>query len=138
MSPRPYRGLRVDNGEEVKGWYVYSEQLNAHYIVEVGFQSNYTYVNSLGIIYVQGSYEVRPETVGQYTGKKDGKDNEIYAGDVLKSLSNKRTLEVFWSELKAAFSARTGCHANLLSEWAMRSFEVTGNIHQNPELLEAH
>ena len=113
---RQYRGKRIDNGEWVYGWY---QELDGD-----------SYISSNVL------REVLPASVGQSTGKTDGKDNDVFGGDILKSLSNNRTLEVFWSESQCAFMARGNGHANLLADWNIKNFGVIGNITDNPELLK--
>ena len=79
---------------------------------------------------IQGAIEVIPETVGQWTGKK-----EIYAGDILLSKSNKLKLEVFWNEQDASFDVRAdGIENDLLTDWNLDNFEVLNSIHDK-ELL---
>ena len=81
---RLYRGKRIDNGEEVKGWLLknYHDQ---YFIVEpiqihVSTAKIASGATDLTII---GCFEVIPETVGQSTGLKDknGKDLDWWEGD---------------------------------------------------------
>ena len=71
-----------------------------------------------------------------YTGRHDGKHNDVYAGYILKSLSNNRVLEVFWSEAQCAFMVRSSGNANLLADWNLGNFEIIGDRHTTPELME--
>ena len=75
-SPGQFRGIRVDNGEMVKGClfkYKYSDKM---YIVLNEYSAD-ELQNDPGLFNKFAWHEVLPETVGQYTGKKDINHKEI-------------------------------------------------------------
>ena len=81
------------------------------------------------------SYEVDPETVGQFTGKTV-KNGKVFDGDILKSIDG--IFFVRWDEEKSAFVMRFLEYPfeTLYLEEMWDDAEIIGNIHDNPELLE--
>lgn len=79
-------------------------------------------------------FEVDPATVGQWTGKKDKKGKEIYLGDF--SISNDGCWVVEWVDGGFAFVHARDGDTFMFSELFMDEEEITGNIHDNPELLK--
>lgn len=76
-----------------------------------------------------------PKSVGQFTGLKDCKGQEIYEGDVLRDPDG-RTLEVVWNNGAGSWEC---AHEDYHFLFIMRYIDVMtviGNVHDNPELLE--
>lgn len=86
-------------------------------------------------------YEVDENTIGQYTGHKDKKGNEIYEGDILKFF-DKIVAIVVWKEF-GGWSYRwvDQTYINVRQINPEPFFhninlnEVVGNIFENPELI---
>ena len=150
-----FRGKRADNGEWIYGYYIrygWTRQ-EKDYIVP-------SYASDL---YAK---EVIPETVGQYTGLTDKNGKKIFEGDIiryadlddyncyLESIDNpevydKIYLRNIWKIDEVVYGIKVGYPAfdlnkhnfetnglSELSESGQHFYEVIGNAHDNPELLE--
>ncbi|WP_176467150.1 YopX family protein [Terribacillus saccharophilus] len=79
----------------------------------------------------------------QYTSLKDKNGKEIYEGDVLKVEGSKRRYVVRWNNEESAFTVTYKYANDDPAEWVisefrevLKTFEVIGNIYENPELLQ--
>lgn len=79
---------------------------------------------------------VQPETIGQYTGVTDKNGKKIFEGDIVKCtyIYDKGYGLRFEPKIEAVVF-REG-NFNPLYNCERNSFEVIGNIHDNPELLK--
>lgn len=71
----------------------------------------------------------------QYTGLKDKDGKEIYEGDIVKD-HNEWIAVIVWREKMAAFGIKWVDGVEDDFEFHLPC-EIIGNIHENPELLEA-
>lgn len=86
-------------------------------------------------------YEVKEETIGQFTGLHDKNGKEIYEGDTIKITGSNEAKHVAYSDKEAAFGIQypNGDFFAFVFDITGISedcFEIIGNIHDNPELLE--
>jgi uncharacterized phage protein (TIGR01671 family) len=73
----------------------------------------------------------------QYTGLIDKDGNEIYEGDIVKSVDEDLKPQIYtivWSETRACFDMKLGYSARILFPLS-HAMEVIGNIYENPDLL---
>lgn len=130
-----FRGKRTDNGEWVEGslhveWSETDRHGNRHRfyrIIDERFSIKY----------------VDPETVGQYTGLTDKNGKKIFEGDIVPIVRRPDYFDYAGVDYNALITFAKGgfCITNgklglLCQAVNMGDFEVIGNIHDNPELLE--
>ena len=144
MREIKFRGLRIDNNQWTIGSLVVDTDWTAHCIIDYAVSKTNTYTWE----------DVKPETVGQFTGLRDKTGKEIYEGDIVQSkaemvflLTGKktgnisdRTHIVECAEDEAMFRLyditrkrheTSPMKQKYLSQW----YTVIGNIHENSELL---
>ena len=122
-----FKGKRTDNSEWVCGWYA-PLVCNDKTVIPYIRNENGT------------DKEVVPETVGQYTGLTDKNGKKIFEGDILHR-------EIYWGWYvgydNGAFRRiplndvqRVNWKLHTLHQEGLETWEVIGNIHDNPELVE--
>ena len=139
---RKYRGERIDNGEEVYGYYAVVEKRHFIFTSKTILSiSCYQFNSPKGYPKLEGSYEVIPETVGQSTGKLDKNKKEIYQGHIVKWAydelvdSGSRTIhhegegEVFWSKELLHFGIREEGIIGHQEFWEDATYEIIGTVH---------
>ena len=132
MREIKFCGKRIDNGEWVYGFLL---GVDCNSVIA---QNQFEWVDNLGL---RGGdwFHVIPATVGRYTGLKDKNKREIYEGDIAKW--NRVICEIIYNSQEGAFQGRYKCGGGYRFITLMNSeqgFEVIGNIHDNPDLLEVN
>ena len=125
-----FRGKQKDNGKWVEGDLMQWNDGTMRICVEDGDDSKI-------------ARTVIPETVGQCTGLKDKNGKLIFEGDIIVTdIFNTPEIKytIAYNKEIAAFIGeyRKGCIKYFTTfDDDSNCFEVIGNIHDNPELLEA-
>ena len=119
-----FRGKRMDNGEWVEGDLHKNTDFSKAHIHPVGERVR--------------SFDVIPETVGQYTGLTDKNGNKIFEGDIIElHFSGARGVVIFDKYCyMIEVHAFGGMERNIIGEYDKDVLEVIGNVHDNPELLK--
>lgn len=121
-----FRGKRKDNKKWVYGNYAFTD---------INGKQHFIFQNKAF------DCEVIPETVGQCTGLKDKNGKLIFEGDILRFVNDDgetSNYEVYWSNDEAGWCIKKEDAFDAMDCWneTRESFEVIGNIYDNPELLE--
>lgn len=128
-----FRGKRKDNDEWIEGW------ITTQY--KKGFDGKILFTRIKSNVFGGGEHLVDTETVGQCTGLKYKNGKLIFEGDVVKDIQSGICYFIKWFPECACYSLANkdgemnfGCDE---LEMFLDDLEVIGNIHDNPELLEA-
>ena len=124
-----FRGKRTDNGE-----WVYGDLIQNVDCLKIREQEK-------SIKKIAKSYEVDLETVGQFTGLLDKNGKKIFEGDIVLGLF------LFDMSINAVVKFRDGAFGlewhrgeiiefNAFTSLCNITYEIIGNIYDNPELLE--
>lgn len=133
MRPIKFRGKRTDNGEWVYGGYIDENSIAVPVYEE---STNYYSIDDVS---------VNPDTIGQLITTLYGR--EVYEGDIINSwlTDNSKNWKhvAYWDDYGVAFRFRciySSDNNRIFSSTMMHTkdyWEVIGNIHDNPELLNA-
>lgn len=131
MREIKFRGKRVDNGEWVIGDLMWHKR----------FMELKPYIKEKDTGQIEW-FEVKPHTVGQYTGLKDRREKEIYRNDIVKCaygigkvVFNAGCFMVEWIGDGEAYMEFLFSKDGMYRREGDEVFEVIGNIHDNQELL---
>ena len=145
MLERLFRGKRRDNGEWYYGSYLFLHKAGVDWTgrergkpKDVHFIINEQDIN----------YAVDPATVGRDTGLPDKNGKKIFEGDIGRYRQTdgaKRNGAPILCTGKVVYNAETASYAvdsrddagcKYFDYFPIKDFEVIGNIHDNPELME--
>lgn len=125
MREIKFRGKCLVHGEWVYGYYLEQAFCDG--------QGLGSYIK----IHGYSPIKVDPDTVGQYTGLKDKKGQEIYEGDIVCLGDAKRRIGVIVrSDTKPAFVLEVNDTTFDLYYRNQHRYEVVGNIYDNQELIK--
>ena len=131
-----FRGKRIDNGEWANGYFVRNYLTKDDWCIA-------DFGNTQKSIY--GAVQVIPETIGQFTGRNDKNGKKIFEDDIIV-ICYETDGEEFTETKRVHYNEKECCWYPMRWEECceycdhyteVKSIEIIGNIHDNPELLEA-
>lgn len=138
-------GKRIDNGEWVVGYYMKHinrtpcaindsvKEKDVEHIIFYDAFSDWNMPRGIEWTYID------PATLIQYTGLTDKNGKRIFEGDLITIPGSKRQglpAPVKWSNFDARFEISRRGFNPICLDGDEGIYEVIGNIHDNPELLE--
>ena len=83
------------------------------------------------------SYDVIPETVGQFTGFTDKNGKRIFEGDIIRKTNQGRHPKIFTANIRTNFRVNEEVYYGPCDHFTEScEYEIIGNIHDNPELMK--
>ena len=145
-----FRGKRTDNGEWLEGWYQPPVEVTHCDGRKESLGASLSVIGQDG--FLEDVYII-PETLGQFTGLTDKNGKKMFEGDVVKFTGSpfgySYTGVVCFNEgsfcIKYKLWRKEGFHRiGQTTQWqdmgasgiVTYQYEILGNIHDNPELLE--
>jgi uncharacterized phage protein (TIGR01671 family) len=134
--------VRISDGSKVPSHWVYGHVMQGNGCYSIIYGSEFeNYINESN-----GKFCVYSDTVGQYTGLKDKYGKRIFEGDIIRAKIEGGNHKGFtWQNMPVDFqqgafclndqNGRVFCVLGAFAPYV--SLEVIGNIHDNPELLNA-
>lgn len=120
-----FRGKRLDNGGWIKG-NPFLPDLDKH-PVQI----------CIGTDKVRITYEVDPDTIGEYTGLTDKNGVKIFEGDIVDCYDRRNPAHFSGVVDYADGSFRINDGAMTHYRWMDYECEVISNIYDNPELMQS-
>jgi len=131
MREIEFRGKDVETGEWRYGKLLTDNNPNQSWIILDVFETDNENRNDTETIKTNG-WEIDPETIGQYIGKKDKNGVKIFMGDIIK-FSGGGVWSVYYCEDNSMFRLRNGGLTCCVVDGKL--YSVIGNVTDNPELL---
>jgi len=128
MDRYKFRGLRTDNGEEVKGSLFIPKCCN----------EGYAFIIPNDVEGPKKAYfvEVHPDTIGQYIGRVDVAGNEIYKDDIMQNRQRESSKGVVVIDEKGYHLKKPhgdGQRYYCGCIWYTENWLVIGTIHDNTD-----
>ena len=123
-----FRGKRTINGDWVYGDFVRGNERKSLRDSIFVYDSETQSFND---------YEINPSTLGQYTGLTDKNGKKVFEGDIIRKTNKGRHPEIFIANIRTRFYTNEEVYYGPFDHFAEScEYEIIGNIHDNPELLE--
>lgn len=130
-----FRAKNTDSGEWVEGSFIHVFQEGKKSAICGKDRDVYFITEMSGKMHT-----VRPETVCQYTGLEDKDGRKIFEGDILSAhLDDQYPEDITYVQITwdgFSWCMRESVEDDVMSEHDCNTFEVCGNIFDNPELLK--